>query len=267
MPQQKAASFRLTDAEREQFDRDGYLLREAVFDSDEVADITAACESLVDDLVRDRQGKRARVGSYVFDLDTERSVMIKWEGDTDAVHGIEPFAHLSEPLDRWAHDPRFIDPMKDLVGDPAPQLFTEKLNLKRPHLGGANPLHQDYPYWRRVADEPAEVFTAMLFLDDSTLENGCLHVVPGSHRQGQWKNRTDGDSFAANEVDVSAYPEVTPVPLEARAGSVVMFGAFLVHQSAPNLSDLSRRAILYSYQPAGRRHQLDSLRRLKPELV
>lgn len=251
----------LSQEERERFDADGYIVRNAVFDAAEIEQIAAACEELVDRLVRDRRGQRQTVGSYVFDLDRENEVMIKWEGDTDVVHGIEPFAHLSPTLERWAYDPRFIDPMKDVLGVPDPELFTEKLNLKRPHLGGANPLHQDYPYWRRVADEPAEVFTAMLFLDDSSIENGCLFVVPGSHRNGMWRGRTDGDAFAANEVDTAAYPDVQPVPVEVPAGSVVWFGAYLVHQSAQNTSETERRALLYSYQPPGRRHQLDSLRK------
>ena len=46
-----------------------------------------------------------------------------------------------------------------------------------------NPLHQDYPYWVDVADDPATVATAMLFLDDSTLDNGCLRVVPGKSHE------------------------------------------------------------------------------------
>ena len=95
-----------------------------------------------------------KVGSYVFDPDFVRGVMIKWEGDTDAVHGIEPFAHLSPELSRWAHDERLVQPMRTIVDDPEPSLFTEKLNLKRPRLGGPNPLHQDYPYWLDSAQDP-----------------------------------------------------------------------------------------------------------------
>ncbi len=83
----------------------------------------------------------------------------------------------------WATDRRFLTPMQDFVGDAAPELFTEKLNLKRPERGGVNPLHQDYPYWVDVADDPATVATAMLFLDDSTLDNGCLRVVPGKSHE------------------------------------------------------------------------------------
>lgn len=253
--------FRLSEGERDRLASDGFVLREHVFDTGELERINSACESLVEGLVRDREGRRLTAGSYVFDWDLERCVVIKWEGESDIVHGIEPFAHLSPELEAWAYDPRFIEPMKDIVGDEKPALFTEKLNLKRPRHGGPNPLHQDYPYWIHAADVPEDVATAMLFLDDSTLENGCLHVVAGSHRQGQWKTRTDGDRFAANEIDVGAYPDVRPIPLEVGAGAIVMFGPMLVHQSAPNLSDKDRRALLYSYQPPGRRTQLDNMRR------
>ncbi len=131
------------------------------------------------------------------------------------------------------------------------RLFTEKLNLKRPGLGGVNPMHQDYPYWINVAQDPTRVATAMLFLDDSTLENGCLQVAPGSHRSGRWRGRNDTDEFGSNEIDARAYADVTMVPVPLRAGSMVMFGSYLVHASEPNRSAKQRRALLFSYQPAG----------------
>src|SRR3954470_6227611 len=164
-----ATHHRLSDAERERMTRDGYVVRESVFTADEVASITASCEELVDRLVDGRQGKRYHVGSYTFEPDQLTDVTIKWEGDSDVVHGLEPFAHLSPELEKWAHDARFTDPMIDFVDDDTPALFTEKLNLKRPFHGGANPLHQDFPYWHDFADEATRVATAMLFLDDATV--------------------------------------------------------------------------------------------------
>jgi len=250
---------RLTPDELSFLDRNGYVVRENVFTPVEVAAITAACEDLVARLVRDRQLKRYKAGSYVFAPDFERSTMIKWEGDTDVVHGIEPFAHLDPALKAWAHDPRFTEPMQAFVGDANPSLFTEKLNLKRPGVGGVNPLHQDYPYWLDSAQAPDRVATAMLFLDDATLENGCLQVAPGSHRSGQWRNRTDTDEFGANEIDAAAYADVDMLPVPLNAGSMVMFGSFLVHRSDPNRSTLQRRALLFSYQPAGHHTMVDSL--------
>jgi ectoine hydroxylase len=198
----------------------------------------------------------------VFEPDFLRHVIIKWEGDSDVVHGIEPCAHLSPELEACALDARFLAPMQDFVGHDAPILFTEKLNLKRAAVGGVNPLHQDPPYWVGVAQEPARVATAMLFLDDATIDNGCLRVVPGSHTQGEWQRRTDGSAFLGNEIDGAAYADVESVPVECAAGSVVMFGAFLAHHSEPNRSGRQRRALLFSYQPAGSPHMLDALRKL-----
>ena len=107
---------RLTAQERAGLDADGFVVREQVFSAAEIADMAASCEALVDDLVRDRKGWRLRAGSYVFDPDLAHDAIIKWEGDTDVVHGIEPLAHLSPALHEWALDRRLVDPMVDLVG-------------------------------------------------------------------------------------------------------------------------------------------------------
>ena len=164
------------------------------------------------------------------------------------------------PLEAWAYDPRLTQPMETFVGHAEPELFTEKLNLKRPRLGGANPMHQDYPYWVDVSDDATQIATTIIFLDDSTVDNGCLWVIPGSHQQGKWTTRDDGDEFAHNEVDEASYPDATAVPVQLTKGSTLSFGAFLVHKSAQNLSEENRRTLLFSYQPPGRRRQVDSVR-------
>lgn len=250
---------RLDRRERETLAEHGYVVRERAFDADEVDAIVDACEALVVQVAEDRKGNRHEVGSYVFEPDMTVEVMVKWEGDTDVVHGLEPFVHLCEPLAWLTLDPRFVDPMADLVGDPAPMLFTEKLNLKRPQHGGRNPLHQDLPYWYDAADA-TRIATAMLFLDDADVGNGTLEVVPGSHRDGRWPTRTDGDAFTKLEIDLDLAAGAATVPVEVPAGSVVYFGSTLVHRSAPNTSDRERRSLLFSYQPPGAPHMRELLR-------
>jgi hypothetical protein len=88
-------------------------------------------------------------------------------------------------------------------------------------------------------------------------ENGCLEVVPGSHRNGEAPRKAI-DGFGANEMDESAFKGKL-VPLEVPAGSVVYFGSLLIHASAPNRTAGDRRALLYSYQPAGRRTLRDAV--------
>jgi len=248
-----SSSFRLDARERAALDRDGYLCRENAFAKSELVEIAQACETLIARLLEEQRRPKVEAGAYVFEHLQSLETAVKWEKDNrEVVLGIEPFAHLSEPLDRWAHDPRFIEPMKDLLGNENVMLFTEKLNVKRGLVGGPIVLHQDYPYWVGVAEDAAQVGTAIVFLDDSTIENGCLEVVPGSHRDGETK-RKQIEGFGANEMDQGQYDESKLVPLEVPAGSVVYFGSFLVHASAPNRTAGDRRALLYSYQPAGRR--------------
>jgi len=164
--------------------------------------------------------------------------------------GIEPVATISEILSALAHESRLLEPCKDIVGEDEIALFTEKLNFKRARKGGTVRLHQDYAYWADVAPIAHRVATAMLFLDDATIEKGCLEVAPGSHQHGA-AARKHGLGFGSREMDLSKFDEGTLVPLEAEAGSVVWFGAFLAHHSLPNRSDDDRRALLYSYQPSG----------------
>lgn len=251
----------LTEDERRVLEADGYVVRERAFGSDEVAAIVDECERVVAAVVAHRRGSRFPVSNYTFELDPADELMVKWEGSTDHVHGLEPLVHLSEPLACLALDPRLVHPMVDFVGDPAPMLFTEKLNLKRPFHGGKNPLHQDLPYWSDTIDG-TRIATAMVFLDDADLGNGTLEVIPGSHRRGLWPTRSDGDQFAKNEVDQALADDVETVALEVPAGTVAFFGSALVHRSAPNTSDRQRRSLLYSYQPPGWPTMREQLRRM-----
>ena len=233
---------------------DGYVVRESVFSKEECQTAIEACEDLIDKLTKDRNAKRYHLGSYTFEPNMLEGVIIKWEGDSDVVHGIEPAAHLSPFINDFAYDPRFIEPSKAFIDDENPVLWTEKINMKRPLVGGVNPFHQDYPYWKTDADDATRIVTAMLFLDDASLINGTLQVIPGSHTSGQAPTWSDHDAFGNNEIDFTKLPTTDTVALEVPAGSVVWFGPFLVHKSEQNTSDRERRSLLYSYQPQGLTH-------------
>jgi hypothetical protein len=249
--------FRLSSEERDRLAVNGFVLRRGVFDRGELRGMADACEALVDMLVAQKRNQKHVVGSYMFEVQADLGSVVKWEPDApDVVQGVEPFAHLSEPLLEWGQDPRLIDPSKDLIGVEHVALFTEKLTCKRARTGGHIVLHQDYPYWAPMSPVADKVITALIYLDDATMENGCLEVVPGSHREGL-PERRKVEGFGRNEIDLAAYDLKRLVPVEAEAGSVVFFGGFLVHRSLPNKSAHDRRALLYSSQPAGYPHALE----------
>ena len=242
-------------AEREQLARDGYVVRRDVFDAAECAAIAHDCEDLVQRLEAAKRHTKRVVGSYMFELAREAGTIVKWEpGAPDVLQGVEPFAHISRPLNDWGLDARLVDPCKAIVGEDDLILFTEKLNVKRARHGGPIILHQDYPYWEGMTPIAHRIATAMLFLDDATIENGCLEVAPGSHKVGKWPQRSDADGFGTLEMDHTGFDFDRLVPLEVPAGTVAFFGAFLVHRSLPNRSVTDRRALLYSYQPLDHPH-------------
>ena len=176
----------LEPAEQDQLARLGYLVRERVFDARELDAILGDCEALVKRVTGPgRVSQKFPVGSYLFQMSPDLCTMVKWEPEhPDVVQAVEPCAHLDEGLERLGADARLVAPMCDLLGVPEVALFTEKLNLKRATVGGRYVVHQDYPYWVESAEDPAQVATALICLDDSTRESGCLEVLPGSHLGG-----------------------------------------------------------------------------------
>ncbi len=244
--------YRLNAEELKRLAEDGFVVREGVFSKEECRQMGDDVEQLERDCLAAKRNDKIVFGSYMFEVQRDLMLAVKWEpNNPDVVQGIEPFAHMSKPLDTWARDPRLWNPSKDVVGQDELSLFTEKTTMKRAKTGGTIVLHQDYPYWRNQNKVAHKVMTALIYLDDATVENGCLEVSPGSHRDGMRMGRKMVDGFGSNELDEAKFDMHTLIPVIAKAGAVVFFGAFLVHRSLPNRSDKDRRALLYSYQPAG----------------
>jgi len=260
---------RFSEAERVQYARDGFVLRRKNFAAAELAGLHEAIERVVADVVE--RALRADAGpTFTFGaghrLQFSSRTVIQWEWREGSreVRLMEPFTHLDPAFAALWDDPRFVEPLKDALGVEAVGPFTDKLNLKRPRQGSEFPWHQDYPYWYvRTPEHAHEVVTAVLFLDDATAENGALRVLPGSHLCGPApRDLGESTGFLADPLRIDARGEVL---IDADAGSLLFFPALMLHRSTPNTSDHQRRAILLSFQPAGRARHEDLP--WQPELV
>jgi hypothetical protein len=240
---------------RAAFGADGYLVRRAVLDATECARLRATVEavsaSVTAHATRPDAGPSAPLADgHRIQLSARTAIQWEWADDSRAIRLLEPCDHLHPELGALFDDPRLTAPVVAELG-PAPAPFTSKLNLKRAAEGSEFPWHQDYPYWyTAIGDAARDVVTAIVFLDDATAANGALRVIPGSHRNGPVRrDPADPTRFLT---DATAVDTDAAVTLELPAGSVVWFGAFLVHCSSPNRSSRHRRALLPSWQPAGR---------------
>jgi phytanoyl-CoA hydroxylase len=137
-----------------------------------------------------------------------------------------------------------LDCLEDLVGGPV-RFWAGKLNLKQPHGGQAVEWHQDWAFGPATNDN---LLTVGLALDDATVENGCLMVIPGSHHGpvlDHWKNGRFMGAVSASSLDLS-----TARSLEISAGGISIHHTRTLHGSAPNRSTTQRRLLLYTYAAA-----------------
>lgn len=113
--------------------------------------------------------------------------------------------------------------------------------LKPPHVGREKPWHQDDAYFML---EPLDmIIGTWTALDPATPENGCMHVIPSSHREGARPHYHDRDCQLA-DTDVAVDRDVV-VPLQP--GGVLFFHGLLHHGTPPNQSAARRRAVQYHY--------------------
>jgi hypothetical protein len=250
----------LTSAEREQYERDGFVVRDGVLDDAELDELRTACETLCVRLANhSNDARKVDVSQfYVFETDEQLNVMIKWEpDDRGVIQGVEPLAHLDPTLERYGLHPALAEPARALLDVDDIALYTEKLNVKRRGVGGAYALHRDLPYWLPDADDAHHMITALLALDDSRADNGALEVLPGSHLIADPPFKQSELEFERNELDPDRMDTSAMIPVEMVAGSAVFFGPMLIHRSSANRGSTDRRALLYTYQRAGQRDQRD----------
>jgi len=229
-----------TADERAQWEALGYVVRENVFSREENEQLRNVAEEVV-------VGRRLMPVVHI-----DRNAMVRdgqaGRSEIHAMHKIHhPSCYLPEFLDR-VRDERLTDPLVDILG-PDVLGINNLFIWKAPRIGLGFPWHQDKYYFRKRFQTDTTVGTWMA-IDDADEGNGCLYVMPGTHRQ-----------------DISTHDELTGpqqtefrraragrdekgVPVPVRAGSVVWFHSHLLHKSTDNQSTRFRRSYVSHYLSA-----------------
>jgi len=232
--------------------RDGFVVRESVYANEELKVLQNATENAARNaLLKVERGKTYMLdGKRFVDIDG-MTVQFEHALHSNTPRVIEPVAGLDPTLSALLHDPRLVEPMRQLVGTADVAIWTNKLNLKRPREGSGFGWHQDSPYWIHDCAHVDQLPNVMLAFDTATEDNGCLRVIPGSHLGGCLQGTDDGTSLGGFFTSPTSFDETRQISLTVAAGSLIFFSPHLVHGSQPNHSDEPRRAIIVTYQPAG----------------
>jgi ectoine hydroxylase-related dioxygenase (phytanoyl-CoA dioxygenase family) len=164
----------------------------------------------------------------------------------------DPAKILLHALGAWRispgfHDvlwnPAFLVPAAQLLGG-AVRFWHDQLFCKPAHHGGAVAWHQDYSYWTRT--KPLAHLSCWIGLDDTSVENGCLHYVPGSHRWNLLPVTGLADNMDAIQSVLTKEQQEAfkPIPIELKRGEASFHHPLMVHGSFENCTAHERRALV-----------------------
>ncbi len=264
----------LSQAQRAFLDDNGYLAVEGVLDQETViAPLRREYEDLLDALYEDwhdlglvaapPQGldfEGKLLAAYRAGCDWFQPLDISLPGD--GIHADTPF-HFGPAVFGLLTDPRLLDLVEELIGPeitsnpiqhvrikpPAPDL---KANEIRAHITKTD-WHQDRGVTHAEADRTTMV-TVWCAITDATVENGCLQVIPGAHRDGLLPHCPKTQTAIADGfIDHSR-----AVPVPVKSGGVVIFDPLVPHASLVNRTGGFRWSFDLRYnrsgEPTGRAH-------------
>ena len=151
----------------------------------------------------------------------------------------------SELFRGLARDPRLLDALEPILG-PNIEFLSDKVVFKSATTTAGSPWHQDWPYW-----EGLHKISVWIALDYATPENGCLKMIPGSHKRLAVHDGTakEGEGFGYR-LRPEAVEESEAVILPCAPGDVVLFHDLTLHASFPNTSGKDRWSVISTYRSA-----------------
>jgi phytanoyl-CoA hydroxylase len=248
----------LTDQQKQDYQRDGYIVLPGFKSLDEIALLRARAAQIVNQfdpteaagIFTTREQEKSTDDYF---LGSDNTIRCFFEEEAFGADGqlkqdkslsINKIGHAMHDLDpvfrAFSADARLAAVARDL-GLADARVWQSMYIFKQPGIGGEVRWHQDATYFDTT---PISVTTFWFALEDATLDNGCLWAEPGGHR-GPLRERfvRHGDQVAVEKLDGTPWPDdSTAVPLECKAGSLVCFHGLLPHYSAPNRSPVSRHA-------------------------
>ena len=157
--------------------------------------------------------------------------------------------HISPLFERALAQPQIVDLLTRVIG-PNVKAMQSMLFVKASGKPG-QAWHQDEDY---IPTRDRSLTGAWIALDDATIENGCLWVIPKSQKPGVlWPQKMHFDSRfdCTHESFNFPYDENESIPVEVKAGSIVFFNGYLLHRSLPNRApNQFRRSLVNHYMSA-----------------
>ncbi len=228
----------VTDAVIARFHQDGFLPIAGAFSLAQVNDAHNAVSDMIDGKhpkFRYTQFEKGKRKEFAALSDPERR---------KGVRKLNRFIGFDERLNHFATDSRILGTLERIFEKP-PKLYRDQAMLKPARIGREKPWHQDHAYFNLPMGTC--IVSVWIALDEATPENGCMHVIPGSQREGPVVHFSRRD-WQICDTHI-ARTRVVAVPL--KPGSILFWNGLLHHGTPANRSDRSRRSLQLHFIPGG----------------
>ena len=224
----------LTEAQIEYYRTKGYIAVEDVISQTELDELDRVVEEFVE------APRAVTANDPVYILEDGHSAA------TPRLARIQSPSKQHAVFERMSRHSAILDCVEALIG-PDIRFQGEKLNLKIGDGGSAVEWHQDFAFYPHTHDAMLAVGVA---LDDCAVDNGCLLMIPGSHREPMLDHHQDDQFVGAIQPSRGEADLPRAEPVEIKAGGISIHHVRTLHGSAPNRSARPRRLLLLQYAAA-----------------
>lgn len=217
----------------------GYLVVRKAFDAVEVREAIAGLVHLI------MGGNPEFRGVWFEAKAAEILPTLQAEARQDAVRKLAYFVEHDARLKAISHHPKLLEAIVRLLGGNQPEMFQDMALIKPPRLGREKPWHQDHAYFDYPMGTP--IVGVWIALDEATLENGCMQLLPGRHKDGPLLHFQRRDWQICDREILGTRSVAVPLP----PGGLLFFDGLLPHGTPHNSSAHRRRALQFHYAPAG----------------
>ena len=132
-----------------------------------------------------------------------------------------------------------LDLVEQLIG-PNIGLWSSHFICKEPHIGKQTPWHEDSAYWKGRLSRYDKIVTVWLAIDPSTRENGCMRVLPGTHRNGFSEYEPVNPEENIFNSEIKNLDKSNAVYFELDRGECSLHDSRIIHGAEANRSDKRR---------------------------
>ncbi len=221
----------LEESEINRYREEGYLVFERLMSEDRVAYFT----SVLDELVEQARSLEEEKPHWTLEYDGRGNVI------PGVLHKVQGVCEVEPRVLELAGEAAILDRVEALLGSDI-DVFGTKFFPKLIRGSVSTHWHQDNFYFDSRSDQ---IVSCGIYLEETDRENGCLRILPRSHKEGIKRHERDVSTHGSwTEID-----EAAAIDVVAPAGTVVFFSANLVHGAYDNASDRSRYSTAWHYLP------------------